>query len=392
MLTCAILLLAAAAELPPMPPRVTLTPLPGGASPALRDSFCSDLVIDGAGRDITFELAPQCWQTPLDPSLCPGGSLPDGTCSCPNVDSGDAFLTLRGDRNVVRDLTVRGFFEGVHTRGRDNLVEDVRFDRMCDDAFGNGPGGVGNTFTGLTVRRGCDKCSESAGAIADTDADPRVAGHYNAVLKDIDFDTCLTPARVSSGGRYLLDGVKIAGGTVEFPCDGPRFSSTGAPGDLAVTIRNSRVTGCRRGIRLGTNSDALLQRTAIRGCGLRAVRAAASSRVSIEDSTIEGNGGEGSAEDGFGGVVALDGASVDLGGGSLLIDGELRTSAGGNTLCGNLGAAAQMQDLFNGATNAAVPAAGNWWCSLDPLADRIAGAASVEPVLTRAPDGYVPGP
>lgn len=31
MLTCAILLLAAAAELPPMPPRVTLTPLPGGA-------------------------------------------------------------------------------------------------------------------------------------------------------------------------------------------------------------------------------------------------------------------------------------------------------------------------------------------------------------------------
>ena len=31
MLTCAVLLLAAAAELPPMPPRVTLTPLPGGA-------------------------------------------------------------------------------------------------------------------------------------------------------------------------------------------------------------------------------------------------------------------------------------------------------------------------------------------------------------------------
>lgn len=366
--------------------------LPGSASPALRDNFCDNLVIDGAGRNITFESAPQCWQAPLDPALCPGGSEPDGSCFCPNVDSGDAFLTLRGNGNIVRDLTVRGFFEGVHTRGRNNLVENMDLDRMCDDAFGNGPGGVGNTFAHVTVRRGCDKCSENTGTIADTDADPRVTGHFNAVLKDIDFDTCLTPVRISSSGRYLLDRVNMAGGTAEFPCDGPRFSSTGVPGELVVTIRNSRVTDCRRGLRVGTNSHAVLQRTAIRGSGLRGVRAASTARVSIEDSTIERNGGEGSTEDGFGGVAAMDGAALDLGGGSIEIDGALRTSAGGNSLCGNLDAAGLPQDLFNGVTNAAVSATANWWCSVDPATNRIAGAAQVLPVLTRAPDAYIPGP
>lgn len=367
----------------------TVIPLPGGAAPGLRDTSCSDLTIDGAGRGITFELAPQCWQTPLDASLCPGGLEPDGTCPCPNVDSGDAFLVLRGDRNVVRDLTVRGFFEGVHTRGAGNLVEGVRFERQCDDSFGNGPGGRGNVFRDLVVRDGCDKCSESTGALADTDPDPRVPEHYNALLERVDFDNCLTPVRVSSAGRYLLDGVTMKGGNAEFPCDGPRFSSTGPAGDLVVEIRDSSLTGCRRGLRLGASTDAVVRDSVIRGCALRGIRAAATSRLSVEGTTIFGNGGSQSSETGFGGVVAVDGAVVDLGGGSVVIDGVATTSAGGNSICDNLDATGARLDLASGTPEAVAGAAGNWWCTLDPLADRIAGPAVVDPVLTRAPDSWI---
>ena len=369
----------------------TTIALPGGAGANQRDISCNHLTIDGAGRNITFELAPLCWQTRLDASLCPSGLAADGTCSCPNVDSGDAFLVLRGDDNVVRDLTIRGFFDGIHTRGAGNVVENVRFDRMCDDAFGNGPGGRGNLFRDLVVREGCDKCSENAGSIVDTDEDTRVAAHYNAIFQNVDFDTCGTPVRVASTGRYLLDNVTMAAGTDEFPCDGPRFSSsTGVPGDLAVTILASRIEGCRRGLRIGAGADVAVRSTRIADCELRGIRVAPTARVSIEDSTIVHNGGGGSAEDGYGGVAAIDGAAVDLGGGSVVIDGAATSSAGNNSLCDNRGAGGGRLDLFNGSATTPVAAANNWWCSTDPASDRIAGGAGIDPLLTRAPDSFIP--
>lgn len=353
------------------------------AAPSRRDVSCNGLTIDGAGRGISFELDPLCWRTPLDPSLCPDGLETDGTCACPNVDSGAAFLMLRGNGNVVRDLTVRGFFDGIPVRGRDNLVENVRFDRMCDDAFGSVETGVGNVFRRLSVREGCDKCSENGGPLEGLDPNPRVNDHFNAILTDVDFQQCRTPVRVASSGRLRLDRVSMLGGDAAFPCDGPRFSAATDDQRVIVSITNSSVERCRRGVRFGRGSEGFLAGDRIAGCGLRGLRAAESARVVVEGTTIEHNGGGGSAEAGFGGVAVLDQAAVDLGGGNLVIDGVTTASRGENSFCANSAPGRVARNLDN-ATTSMLAAQGNWWC---PAADGdgVAGPVLRAPRLDRAP-------
>lgn len=361
----------------------TAIPIPGGAPAGLRDVRCDDLRIDGAGRNITFQLDPFCWRTPLEAEQCPGGLEEDGTCLCPDVDSGDVFLLLRGDDNVVRDLTVRGFFDGIPVRGDRNLVEEMRFERLCDDAFGSVAGGVGNQFRRLSVRDGCDKCSENSGAPDRTDPDPRVPSHFNAILSDVEFRDCRTPVRAAVAGRYLLRDVRMIGGDDEFPCDGPRFATGSDDSRVVVHLTGSRIEQCRRGVRFGTGGDGLVRDTRIASCSLRGLHATGSARVSVEGSTIEGNGGSGSIEAGFGGVAMRDDAQVDLGGGQLLLDGEVVGSAGENSICSNVDPAGLGREVDN-STASSVPAAGNWWCSSVAPSDRVLGAVDAEPLATRA--------
>jgi cysteine-rich repeat protein len=370
----------------------TVIPIAAGDVTEPRDIECDGLTIDGAGRGISFELDPLCWQTVVDPSRCPGGLEEDGTCFCPDVDSGEPFLLLRGDGNVVRDLTVRGFFEGIPVRGRGNLVEDVRFERMCDDAFGSVAGGVGNVFRNLVARDGCDKCSENQGVLADTDPDGRVPEHYHAILDGVAFEDCATPVRVTATGRLLLDGVSMKGGGDEdFPCDGPRFSSSSSTERVAIHMKDSLVDGCRRGIRFGNGADGVLTDTRIAHGGLRALRIAGSSRVFAEGVTMEANGGDGSSENGFGGAAVLGEGTLDLGGGSILIDGVTRTSRGDNSLCFNVAPDGSDRDLDN-ATATSVDAESNWWCSLSSPAAQVAGPADFDPALERAPLRYRSAP
>ncbi len=371
----------------------TVIPVPAGDAAGPRDIECNGLTIDGAGRNVSFELDPLCWRTPLDPSQCPGGLEEDGTCFCPDVDSGEPFLLMRGDGNVVRDLTVRGFFEGIPVRGRDNVVENVRFERMCDDAFGSVAGGVGNVFRDLVVRDGCDKCSENEGVLADTDPDPRVPGHFHAIVSDTLFEDCATPVRVTATGRLLLDGVRMMDGDDDdgFACDGPRFSSSSQAERVAIYMKDSLVDGCRRGIRFGGGADGVIADTRIAGGGLRGLRVAGNARVSVEGVTIEANGGAGSSESGFGGAAVLGQGSLDLGGGSLGIDGGEITSGGDNSLCFNAGPDGSDRDLDN-ATATSVAAEKNWWCSLGSPAAQVVGPADFDPVLGRAPLRYRPAP
>ncbi len=354
-----------------------------------REVFCDGLTIDGAGRDITFELAPLCWQTVVEPSQCPGGLATDGTCRCPDVDSGDTFLRLRGSGNVVRDLTVRGFFEGIPARGRGNLVENVRFERMCDDAFGTVNEGAGNVFRNLVVRNGCDKCSENHGDFARTDADPRLDTHYNAILDGIRFEGCATPVRVSTSGRFLLRDVVMTGGDAGFPCDGPRFTAASASDRVVVRLERSTIEGCRRGIRFGLGAEGVVLHSRIANGGLRGVRVASNARVSVEGTTIDGNGGGRSTEPGFGGAAVLAEGLLDLGGGALEIDGAIVTSAGGNSICANAGPDGFAREVDNATANT-VPARGNWWCSASSPDSRILGPAATEPQLDRAPAGVIP--
>jgi hypothetical protein len=149
-------------------------------------------------------------------------------------------------------------------------------------------------------------------------------------------------------------------------------------------MQESTIEGCRRGIRFGRGVDAMISDSRIADCSLRGLRAASNARVSVEGTTIEDNGGGGSTEDGFGGVAVTGSAMVDLGGGTLEIDGQVVHSAGENSLCWNFGPDGSWRDLDN-ATPASVDAAGNWWCSTGSPADQIVGSAVFEPYLGRAP-------
>jgi len=345
---------------------------------------CDNLVIDGTDRNITFVMDPLCWQVQLTQDRCRTTLEPDGTCACPDVDTGTPFLILDGDHNTVRNLTVRGFFDGVRSEGSFNVVENMRFERMCDDAFGAVGTGTGNVFRDLEAFDGCDKCSQSDGDLNTTDSDARVPGHYSAIYENVYLEDCNTPIRLSSGGRFRIRGVTMTSSPDPlFTCDGPRFS--GMSGDeLVVEMDSSLVEQCRRGIRFGILSEGLLWNNLIRDNALRGVWVGGDAEVSLWDNEIRDNGGDASNELGFGGVAVMGSASADLGGGDLHIDGRDVVSPGGNSICGNLDLKALPLELENG-TETVVPAEQNWWCTIDSPAGLILGSADFSPYLKRAP-------
>lgn len=328
-----------------------------------RRNYCDDLLIDGAGRGIVFALDPPCQQQPVAAELCRVPLDEHGACPCPDIDDGMGLLSLRGSGSTVRGIALQGFFEGIHLRGRDNTVEDVVFERSCDDAFG-ADDGAGHVFRRLLVRDGCDKCAQSAGRVADTEGDPRLRGHFNARILDTRFEGCAQPLRLAEGGRWLLERLEMVGDEDDvFECTGPRFS-TPVEWPMAVYLRDSLLEGCRRGLRIGGAAEAHLFGNRIRASSLRGVRAGGEARVVLAANRIEGNGGAGSSESGRGGVTAVDGAEVDLGGGGALVEGRAAAS-GGNRLCGDRSADGHSLEV-EAIGSRPVHALGNTWCSEDP--------------------------
>ena len=361
----------------------TVIPIAPSDDLHVRTTHCDDLVIDGLDRNIAFALDPPCYEIPVPAEDCTVTLADDGSCACPAIDDGDGFLVLRGDRNIVRNLTVRHFFEGIHTAGRETTIEDTRFERICDDAVGNVDDGVGNVFRRLAISEGCDKCSESFGRIELTDADPRLRTHYNATFEDVAFSKCQQPLRMTDGGRFLVDHVDISGGVGGlFGCNGPRFTSTAAS-DLVVEVRDSSIRQCRRGLRIGGDAEALVYRNRIEASSFRGVLVTASGVARLWDNVIVRNGGAGNTEPGFGGVTATVNGRIDLGGGSLTIDGVEASSPGGNTICDNYAPGGVRADLAN-ETGEAISALGNYWCTIDP-SSRVRGAVLATPALEAAP-------
>ncbi len=352
---------------------------------------CDGLRIDGLDRNIEFALDPVCNAIPILPHRCAVALNSDGTCDCPDINNGTGFLVLLGSDNRVENLTVRGFFEGIKLGGRNNLVRNVEFDRLCDDAIGTLSGGAGNVFSDLVIRRGCDKCMQSFGDLADTDPDPRLDSHYNGIFRNIDFIGCAQPARMTDAGRYRIERSRLLPLPLATPwstpdrlfeCSGPRFSS-GLPGELIVHIADTEMSGCRRGIRIGGQAAAVLTRNRISNAMLRGVLATGESRARLESNVIVGNGGEYSAEAGEGGVSVLDSAHVDLGGGAVTIDGETLSSRGLNVICANVDRALAPRQLENRSTNP-VSALHNYWCGreTEPAGP---GLSSVDPDLPALP-------
>jgi len=351
------------------------------ASNGPRVNSCDNLVIDGLDRNIAFEMDPKCWgrkniacNVPLDP---------DGTCSCPNVNSGTLFLALEGDNMTVRNLTVRYFFDGLKTAGNDNTVENVTFDRVCDEATGN-LSGVGNLYTGIWAHTACGKCMQNYGVFSATAADPKLREHYNLIVRDSLFTDCQQPIRTTNGGRYLIDHTRMEGFATDgiFRCLGPRFSS-GVGDTQVVYMTASELDGCDNGVRIGGEVQALVWNNTLVNNQFRGLLAKSSARVAMWDNVVRSNGGLSTSELGLGGVGIDESAQLDLGGGSLTIDGQVVSSPGGNTLCDNLAPQGNLRQVDN-LTATTVKAENNYWCTQDPQSV-VRGPVDTDPFLTQQP-------
>ncbi len=353
------------------------------ASNGPRQTSCNNLVIDGMNRGITFEMNPKCWGRVIPADQCRVALDADGTCSCPDVNSGTLFLALNGNNMTVRNLSVRYFFDGIKTGGNDNTVENVDFERVCDEATGN-TAGVGNLYTGIHARTACGKCMQNYGVISATAADPKLRDHYNAIVRDSLFTDCQQPIRMTNAGRYRIEYTRMEGFYASgiFRCLGPRFS-TSAGDTQVVHMTGCELDGCDNGVRIGGNVEALVWGNTLVNNEFRGLLATSNARVSMWDNVVRGNGGLATSEAGLGGVGVSDTAELDLGGGSLTIDGQLVTSPGRNVLCDNVSPQGTSREVHN-VTTATVKAENNYWCTMDPQS-HVTGPVDTDPFLTAEP-------
>ena len=428
-------------------------------------STCNNLIIDGLDDNITFELDPQCadhfeqfiaagakegicdgggrdglkcdfsdcstwFPSDDDCNDCDGGdcvgdpyAFSDGTSTtdsgaCTETERGTGFLRLRGDNNIVRNLTVQHFYEGLQVHGSYNLVENVDFSHMCDD----GPGsttGKGNVFRDFTISEGCDKCIQnegdvdSLGSCSDSfyttgttcteadeiwtdETDESSDDYYHAIFDNITTVNCSKPFRMSGGGRFKIMDSEMKTEGDHAHCKGPLFSLTTTDYDegkrSVVYIEDTIVDNCQEGIGFSGTAEGILHRNTVTNCGRRGVLVTKNSRISMTGNIIRFNGGETSSEKGFGGVAAWDNDNdsflphLDLGGGSIEIDRKTVTSDGFNVICDNVYVVGLKFDVHN-LSEASVTAINNWWGDTDPSDQtrKHPGDIAHEPVMRRAP-------
>jgi hypothetical protein len=331
---------------------------------------CDDVTIDGEDRNITFRLDPPC----------------HSELACPDDNGGAWLVSLRGNRGLVRNLTVDSFFEGIHAGYNvGNTVERVTFIRPCDDAFTNIEGATGSVFRDNVIRNACDKALQLYGRdIAATQhLDPSSGDYWDVRVLDNTFIDCKQPIRTTRRGR-----IQVRGNTFQeenpgtlFGCDGPRFEGSG----VAVYFEGNLVDGCRRGLRVNEDVDLIATGNTFRGNVLRGALVRGSSRALFEANRFEANGGGGSSEAFYGGLAVAESASVDAGGGSTLLDGVRRSSAGANVFILNEGPSDPELDLHN-VGGSLVKAEGNYWGGTEPVG-RVTGDVDYTPWLTEEPGG-----
>ncbi len=299
-------------------------------------------------------------------STCSSKGL--GICSvavatgCPDVDSGGRrFLDLGGTNQVLRDITVRGFFEGVTTSGNDNQVVNLTLERQCDDSFSNS--GRGNVVSGGTISRGCDKCTQDA-AGAPISGSCAGSACYHITYDGVSFEGCEKPLRASNPGGVdlvmLIKDIDVSALT-GFPCAG---SALGAD-NLEATIEGGVVDGCDFGWALGGKNASynITSGHYVTNMADRAIQAKGNpavgdlgGTVKIRGSVIQDNGG-GNGHRPRGGVTVSDKGVLDLG---------TSSDPGNNKICRNTTKNSTInRDIHIDRSNTNIPAQGNYWRASD---------------------------
>ncbi|UCH62103.1 MAG: right-handed parallel beta-helix repeat-containing protein [Fidelibacterota bacterium] len=297
--------------------------------------YGSKLVLDGGGSGLVVRYT--------------------GPDDCSQTEGQDHFIEIHGDSNVVRNFTLLRFPDGMHVQsGYDNLVENLRFPGVCEDAVTNNGRGY---EAYRTVIRGCYFEDSEDKAVM-------INNGGSVTVEDCEFVDCQQPVRAGgSSGYYVVRGCTFSGRST-----GPRFS--GGRDTMNVIFENNTIHDSEYGIRVYGEVQAIIRNNVMRP-GNYGIYAYENARVRLERNDIQNASSAG--------VLLKDHVQADLGGGSVSIDSNSQASLGLNILRGN-----QSKDLLN-LTADTVKAMNNVWdhaTVAEVLAGDVSGPVEVEPLGT----------
>jgi parallel beta-helix repeat protein len=313
-----------------------------------------NVIIDGEDRNITLAYT---------------GNF-TGCAYGDNGVSGPPIGRMRGQRSVIRHLTFRNYLESLQISGPENTVEDnVFLAHSCSD---DGLSTTTMQATSTIIRNNRlqgyrDKAyqmSYGGGTIEGNtfiDSAQPIRGPYSNTWNGNFVATFVIRNNVmtTTGDREA--------------CTGPHID-----GDYQLVIEGNTIE-CYRGLRLDGGTQAIVRNNTITGNTRLGVRVSGTAIVSLSGNVITGNGLSPGSEP-AGGVVVQESGQADLGGGSLVINGQAVTSSGGNRLQGN-----GVVDLRNLRTGYTVKAEGNCWdrpTAAEVTASDTSGAVDVDPLGT----------
>ena len=302
----------------------------------------NNLILDGEDRKITFRYS--------------------GTDPCDQTEGLDRFLEIYGNRNVIRNLTIDRFPEGIHFQSGDgNVGENLRFPIVCEDAITNG--GSGHVATNTVVRNSYFENSEDKAVM--------ISNGGSITIEGSEFVDCMQPVRAGAASGRVV----VRNNTFRGRSSGPRFN--GGSEGMFITFEGNTVSDATYGIRVYDDAQAVVRNNRFqlgKQTGeANAVYAAGRARVRVEGNTITGYTSSP-------GVLVKDSARADLGGGSVAIDGKSAVGAGGNTL--RNGKKGAPHDLTN-QTKTEVHAEKNLWDQATAAEVRqhdVSGPADVDPI------------
>ena len=313
-------------------------------------SFQGNVVLDGENPNIILE-----YSGPFA-----------GCVTGKNEIGGPAIVQLTGGNNVVRNLTFRNFLESLQISGPGNTIENNNFmAHLCsDDGLSTiDVAAVGTLVQGNLFEDYKDKAfqmSFGGGTVtANTFVDSK--------------QPIRAPFDNSAGDTFILtDNVITTTPGNTSACDGVRIDGT-----YHIVFEGNTHSFCKRGVRLGGDIEAEIRDNVINDNQQAGIRLGGNARASLSGNTIQDNGSvPGSLPEG--GVVVWENAEVDLGGGSLMIGGQLLSSVGQNTLTGN-----NVVDARNLRVGFTLTAENNCWDNstvADVLAQDVEGTVDVNPI------------
>lgn len=280
-----------------------------------------------------------------------------GPDDCSQKEGQDRFLEIYGDRNVVRNLTLDRFPDGIHVQsGYDNVVENLKFPVVCEDAVTNS--GMGFEAFRTIIRNCYFEDSEDKAVMINNGG--------SVTVENCVFVNCQQPVRAGGkSGKHIVRGCTFRGQK----STGPRFS--GGQEGMVLIFEGNQVEDAQYGIRVYGSVQAILRGNTFRprlsdGC---AVYIFENARARLEENVVRGGG--------RGGVLLQGTAQVDLGGGRVVVGGDSEPSRGLNVL-----KSVNSMGLIN-ETGATVQAKNNIWnhdSAAQVRAEEVRGAAEIEPV------------